>query len=118
MRIVPIRSGSTLLVCTTICFAGVLAGCDSSNGATKLTCDEYAVKDFDARGDVIQDLLKAHDLEPLGMGNNMGLTAALEDFCGFSPLNYKNGSAAKNGSRKIDGAVDWELVKTSGKWPE
>jgi hypothetical protein len=106
-------AGAWSTVIMTCVGCSVLGG----SGASAVTCNEYVAADFNKQGDIDRDLLKSHDLEGLSMDNTMGLTSALEDFCGSTLMGHKEGRAERNGSRPIDDAVNWQQVKNSGSWP-
>lgn len=94
-----------------VMMAAGLSGC--SSGAPDATCDEWASGTDDERDEHQEQLFEAHDLDKYTVGNNVGLYAALLDFCG-DPI---SGEASHNGSRQIDDAVDWEAVESAGQWP-
>ena len=84
-----------------------LTGC-SNPGA--LTCDEYAAQSRSDRSATQRALLEAHDLEPHAMGNALGITQAINSYCGLTGIKDKE-AAKKNGSNPLDKAVDWSAAR-------
>lgn len=99
------RAGAltTLFVFAVVC----LPGC-SNPGAT--TCDEYAAQSRSDRLATEKALLEAHDLEPLAMGNALGLSQAINSYCGLIGIQDKE-AAKKNGGSPLDKAVDWSAAQ-------
>ena len=84
-----------------------LTGC-SNPGA--LTCDEYAAQSRSDRSATQKALLEAHDLEPNAMGNALGISQAINSYCGLTGIKDKE-AAKKNGSNALDKAVDWSAAR-------
>ncbi|MCW2510978.1 MAG: hypothetical protein JWR11_20 [Mycobacterium sp.] len=97
-----------------------VTGCSALEGssATTATCDDYVAADFHQQGDMQRSLLKAHDLDDLSIDNALGLTTALEDYCGSSLVGHQGGHAQQHGSARIDQAVNWTQVASAGRWPQ
>jgi signal transduction histidine kinase len=92
--------------------APMLAAC-ANPGAT--TCDQYAALSRSERGDVESALLKAHNLEVYSVSNALGITQAIDKYCGvqdnaFGPMPGST-KATLNNSSPIDQAVDWSTKK-------
>jgi hypothetical protein len=87
--------------------AASLTGCSN---AGKTTCSEYAAKSYSDKQSTSQALLQEHDLESNDVGNTVGLSKALDSFCGLSG-GFKPGTAARNGSSPLDSAVNWSAKR-------
>jgi putative hemolysin len=88
--------------------ASSLAAC-SNPGAT--TCDEYAAQTLGERHKTERALLEAHDLEPHAMGNALGISQAVNSYCGMVGIQDKE-TAKQNGSSQLENAVNW----TAKRW--
>ncbi|TFD13139.1 hypothetical protein [Cryobacterium sp. TMT4-10] len=102
------RKPKLVTVAFTVLVLPLLAGC-SNPGAT--TCDEYAAMDNASRQSTERALLKAHNLDTGTIGNSLGVTAALDSYCGVSD-NVIAGlpsskAATQNNDSAIDNATDW-----------
>lgn len=92
-----LRAGGAIAACVVL--VTVLSAC-SGSGST--TCQQYGDTALTARGKLLTDLLRAHDLDTADPGNVLGVTNAVNAFC----ATY--GAAARdNLDRSIDEAVDW-----------
>lgn len=103
-RAQPIRRRKAATVAAFLALAFVsLSGC-SNPGA--VTCDEYAAQSRSEKSATQKGLLEAHDLEPNAMGNALGVSQAINSYCGMTGIKDKE-AAKKNGSNPLDKAVDW-----------
>ncbi|WP_159828983.1 hypothetical protein [Arthrobacter sp. 9AX] len=84
-----------------------MASC-SNAGAT--TCSEYAAKTYSEKQNTSKALLQEHDLEPNDVGNTVGLSKALDSYCGLTG-GFQPGSSSKNVSSTLDKAVDWSAKR-------
>lgn len=80
-----------------------LTGC-SNPGAT--TCDEYASKTRSERTAIEKALLEAHDLEPNAIGNALGVSQAINSYCGLNGITPQE-KAKRNNANPLEKAVDW-----------
>lgn len=100
----PIRHSKAATVAALLALAVVsLSGC-SNPGA--LTCDEYAAQSRSERTATQKGLLESHGLEPKALGNALGVSQAINSYCGMTGIKDKE-TAKENGSRPVDNAVDW-----------
>lgn len=91
------RAGGALAACVVLITA--LSACA---GGGAVTCRHYGDTALTARGKLLTDLLRAHDLDTADPGNVLGVTNAVNAFCGTY------GAVARdNLERSIDEAVDW-----------
>lgn len=95
------RAARVLAALAVACMS--LAGC-SNPGAT--TCDEYAGKTYTERKAIEKALLEAHDLEPNAMGNALGITQAVNSYCGLNGITTQE-KAKRNNANPLEKAVDW-----------
>ncbi|MFC9419866.1 hypothetical protein, partial [Bacillus mobilis] len=83
----PVRHGRVLATAAVaIVAAASLTSC-SNPGA--MTCDEYAALSTGERLKVERELLIAHDLEPNNMGNSLGVSQAVDSYCGLNGVTDK-----------------------------
>lgn len=86
----------------------VLAGCSNAGGTT---CDEYAAMDNSGRQSTEKGLLRAHNLDTDALGNSLGVTAAIDSYCGVldNVIAGLPGSeaATQNNDSAIENATDW-----------
>lgn len=87
--------------------ATTLTGCSN---AGKTTCSEYAAKSYSDKQSTSKALLQEHDLEPNDIGNTVGLSKALDSFCGL-PGGFQPGTASRNGSSPLNEAVNWSAKR-------
>ncbi|CAN7342860.1 hypothetical protein [Arthrobacter sp. LjRoot14] len=87
--------------------AASLTGCSN---AGKTTCSEYAAKSYSDKQNTSKALLAEHDLEPNDVGNTVGLSQALDSFCGLSG-GFQPGKASRNASTPLDEAVNWSAKR-------
>ncbi|WP_075365038.1 hypothetical protein [Desulfosporosinus metallidurans] len=106
------NKATTAAVLALLIAAPMLISC-SNPGAT--TCDQYAAMPSAARRDVEKQLLQSHNLEDVNLGNALGVTKSIDNFCGCSdniiaglPSSTR---ATKNNSSSIDKAVDWSAKR-------
>lgn len=86
--------------------SSLLTAC-SSAGAT--TCADYGALTWNEREDVLRDLLKEHRLEPMAVGNSLGVKDAVNAFCGTSsPIMGADRPATQNQDRPIEESHDWD----------
>jgi hypothetical protein len=90
IRSVPVALGLGLSAC-------------ASAGDT--TCADLGEMDSVEVAMTLRDLLVHHDLDPDSTSNMLGLTDAVQTFCGGSAV--IGGDAAGNHDRPLDDAVDW-----------
>lgn len=79
----------------------VLTGCSSPGDLTRA---EYGAMGIDEQSAVAMDLRSAHDLDPTAIGNTIGLTEAILQYCGPTGIDSP-------GSR-LEEITDWD----SGRW--
>lgn len=101
------RRHALAAITVTIMAAACLTGCSN---AGKTTCSEYAAKTYSDKQSTSKALLEEHDLEPNDVGNTVGLSQALDSFCGLSG-GFKAGTASRNGSSQLNDAVNWSATR-------
>ncbi len=69
-----------------------------------MTCAEYGALSTGEQLQTLSTLLSEHRLEPGDTGNILGVTSAVDGFCGTG----FPGSATTNLEEPIEDAVDWE----------
>ena len=72
---------------------GVIA---ASAGDT--TCSEFKKLDREEKNDLLESLLRQHDLSTSSMSNVLGVSAAVESYC----------SRSSHAADPVDKAVNWE----------
>lgn len=94
------------LTTTGLMLATVLAGC-SNAGST--TCADYGDLTYDEREELLADLLVEHRLEPVHVGNTVGVLYAVDQFCGtMTSVLTDDRPATKNLDRPLDESHDWD----------
>lgn len=105
----PTRHGLVLAAAVLAILAATsLTGC-SNPGA--MTCDEYAALTTGERLKVQRELLIAHDLEPNNMGNSLGVSQAVDSYCGLNGISDKEAAAKANRKNPIENAVNWSAKR-------
>jgi hypothetical protein len=104
----PASSRRAAALTTLFALAVVCLPACSDPGAT--TCDEYAAQSRSDRLATEKSLLEAHDLEPKAMGNALGISQAIDSYCGLTGIKDKE-AAKKNGGNPLDKAVDWSAKR-------
>lgn len=95
------RFGATVAIA--VMTMGALGGCA---GSGTLSCQDYAEKSFEEKGEVIRSLLSENRLEPTDSGNVLGASTSIDGYCGtFGPM---PGSATRNVDSAVEGAIDWD----------
>lgn len=86
--------------------APMLVACSNPDATT---CDQYAAMSTTGRRDVESSLLKAHNLDVYSVSNVLGVTQAIDSYCGVEDYVLSSGStkATQNNNSPIDRAVDW-----------
>lgn len=72
-----------------------LSGCASAGDTT---CAEFKKLDHEEKNDLLESLLRQHDLSTSSMSNVLGVSAAVESYC----------SKSSHAADPVDKAVNWE----------
>lgn len=93
-----------LLATSGLLLATTLAGCSNAGGTT---CADYGALGYNDRQELLEDLLVEHRLEPVHIGNSLGVMYAVDQFCGTA-TGITNKPATTNLDRTLDESHDWD----------
>lgn len=105
----PRRRGEILVAAALALLTSVSLTSCSNPGS--MTCDQYAGLSTSERLKVQKELLVAHDLEPNAMGNALGVTQAVNSYCGLNGITDKEPAAKANRNSPLENATNWSATR-------